>query len=192
MTPIEWVERLKPWVDKDLITRQVLVEKGILNDTYHPEMEKVHLENAAKLSKLIEKEGFPVLSNAGSEGVRLSWLIIHHSISLPAFMRESIIQMRLAAAQQDYILELLAYTEDRIAYFEGRPQLYGTNFDWEDGVLGPTPIADPEHLDVRRKSMGLPPLSTGLPLASHERPPKDPEGKLREFNQWLKRVGWRV
>lgn len=191
MTPEQWVDRLKPWVDKDLITRQVLLEKGILNDAYHPEMEKVHLENATKLSKLIQKEGFPVLSNAGNEGVRLSWLIIQHAISLPDFMKECLIQMRLAAAQHDYILELLAYTEDRVAYFEGRPQLYGTNFDWQDGVLAPTPIEDPQHLDTRRKSLGLPPLATSLPLASHERPPRDPEKKRQEFELWLKRVGWR-
>ncbi|MCM2350807.1 MAG: hypothetical protein NDI69_12360 [Bacteriovoracaceae bacterium] len=84
-------------------------------------MEKIHLSNAHKLSALIEKLGFPVLSNAGEQGVRLSWLIIQHAISWP----------------------------------------------------------------------GLPPVSTTPIFATMERPPMDPIKKKKEFEQWLKRVGWR-
>lgn len=186
-----WEEKLKFLVGQDHQMREVLLSKGILNDTYHPELEKIHLSNARKLSDLIEKLGFPVLSNAGEQGVRLSWLIIQHAISWPDFMRESIIQMRLAAAQNDYILELLAYTDDRIAYFEGRPQLYGTNMDWIDGEFKPTPVEDIEKLDARRKSLGLPPVSVTPIFPSMERPPLDPLKKQKEFEHWLVKVGWR-
>jgi hypothetical protein len=184
-----WEEKLSPLVDRDSFTRDALLRRGILSDAYHPEMEKVHLENARKLKALIDKNGFPVLSTAGEKGVRLSWLIIHHAISLPDFVRECLLEMRMAAANHDYPLDLLAYTEDRVAYFEGRGQLYGTNRDWDEGELKPTPIEDPAKLSVRRKSMGLPPQ---IPtLISEERPPKDPEKKGREFQEWLKKVGWR-
>lgn len=186
-----WEEKLKFLVGQDHQMREVLLSKGTLNDTYHPKLEKIHLSNARKLSDLIEKLGFPVLSNAGEQGVRLSWLIIQHAISWPDFMRESIIQMRLAAAQNDYILELLAYTDDRIAYFEGRPQLYGTNMDWIDGEFKRTPVEDIEKLDARRKSLGLPPVSVTPIFPSMERPPLDPIKKQKEFEQWLVRVGWR-
>ena len=170
--------------------RDTLLARGVLNDTYHPEMEKIHLANAKKLSEMIQKMGFPVLSNAGEKGVRLSWLIIQHSISWPDFMREGLTQMRLAAAQNDYILELLAYIDDRIAYFEGRPQLYGTSFDWIDGELKRTPVEEIAKLDLRRKSLGLPPAKPSLP--AEDRPPKDPVKKAKEFHEWLVKVGWRV
>lgn len=185
-----WAEKLKPMVQKDFTLRQVLVERGVLNDAYHPEMEKVHLENAAKLKKMIEKMGFPVLSNAGEEGVRLSWIIIMHAISLPSFMRDCLTEIRLAAGQHDYVLEYLAYIEDRVAYFEGRPQLYGTNMDWREGELRPTQITDPSKVDIRRKSLGLPPLSQSFPPPGQERPPKDPQKKAQEFEAWRLRVGW--
>jgi hypothetical protein len=185
-----WVDKLKPLVLRDQSIRETLERRGVLEDTYHPEMEKVHLDNSRKLQELIQQMGFPVTSNAGEEGVRLSWLIIQHSISMPDFMKESLVQMRLAAAQNDYPLELLAYTDDRIAFFEGRPQLYGTNFDWQDGSLRPTPIADPQNVDLRRKSLGLPPLAETLFKFSHSRPPKDLEIKAKEFAAWLKKVGW--
>lgn len=185
-----WEEKLSFLVQQDHATREVLLQKDVLSDTYHPEMEKIHLANAKKLFGMIEKMGFPVLSNAGEKGVRLSWLIIHHAISWPDFMRESLTQMRLAAAQHDYILELLAYTDDRIAYFENRPQLYGTNMDWIDGDLKRTPIADPTYLDQRRKALGLLPVSLVPVPPGEERPPKDPAKKLQEFKAWQRRVGW--
>lgn len=187
-----WEEKLKFLVDQDQAMREVLLQKGILSDSYHPEMEKLHLANAQKLSKMIQSMGFPVLSNAGEKGARYAWLIIHHAISWPDFMRESLIQMRLAAAQHDYSLELLAYTEDRVAYFEGRPQPYGTNLNWIDGELKRTPILEPQKLDLRRRAVGLPPIAQVPIPPSQERPPKDPVKKEQEFQDWLLRVGWKL
>lgn len=191
MIDISWEEKLQFLVDRDHQMREVLLERGILADTYHSEMEKIHLANARILSEMIEKMGFPVLSNAGEKGVRLSWLIIHHAISWPSFMQEGLIQMRLAVADDDYIPELLAYIEDRVAYFEGRPQLYGTNLDWIDGELKMSPVADPVHLDLRRKSLGLLPISEIGIANIIERPPKNPQQKELEFKIWLVKVGWR-
>lgn len=93
-----WVEKLTFLTDKEYQIREVLREKGILNDAYAPALEKIHLENAQKLSRLIQEMGFPVLSNAGEKGVHLSWYIVYQSLPWPDFMRESLVQMRLAAA----------------------------------------------------------------------------------------------
>lgn len=191
MFDVTWEEKLNFLVQQDHQMRNILLEKGVLSDAYHPEMEKVHINNAKRLKELIDKKGFPVLSNAGEKGVRLSWLIIHHAISLPDFMKECLTEMRLAAGQNDYLLDLLAYTEDRVAFFEGRPQLYGTNADWIDGELKRTPIEDPTKVDLRRKSMGLPPMLATLSANSLERPPKDPVKKAKDFQDWLIKVGWR-
>ena len=190
MFDLTWEEKLKFLVDQDHQMREILIERGILSDTYHKEMEKVHLNNARILSGMIEKMGFPVLSNAGEKGVRLSWLIIQHSISWPAFMRDCLFQIRLAVAANDYIPELLAYLEDRILYFEGKPQLYGTNMDWIDGELKRTPIEDLPHVDARRKALGLPPLKQDQ-LPTFDKPPKNPAQKELEFKSWLIKVGWR-
>ncbi len=187
----DWKNKLTSLVERDQFIQDALSTRGILEDTYQPELEKVQLENALKLKVIIEKNGFPVISNAGDDGVQLSWLIIQHAISLPDFMRECLTQMRLAAAQDDYPKDLLAYTEDRICFFEGRGQLFGTNFDWEEGELRPTPIEDPKFLDGRRLAMGLPPIAESLFKIVHSHPPKDPVKKAVEAKKWLKKVGWR-
>jgi hypothetical protein len=49
----------------------------------------------------------------------------------------------------------LAYLEDRVLINEGKPQLYGTQFHFADGKLQPRPITNKEHLEQRRKSVGL-------------------------------------
>lgn len=192
MNEIEWTEKLSPLVERDNFIRDALVKRGTLNDSYHKEMEKVHLYNAKKLKDLIDTHGFPVLSSAGEKGVQLSWLIIQHAISWPDFMLESLTQMRLAAAASDYPLDLLARTEDRIRIYQGHLQIYGTNLDWQDGELKPTPCEMPESLNLRRKSMGLPPLEDGGITVSSERPPLDVEKKHQEYLEWLKKVGWRI
>lgn len=191
MFDLTWEEKLGFLVQQDHQMRDILLQRGVLSDTYHPEMEKVHLNNARKLKEMIKKMGFPVLSNAGEKGVRLSWLIIQHAISLPDFMKDCLTEMRLAAGQNDYILELMAYTEDRVAFFEGRPQLYGTNADWIDGELKRTPIEDISKVDLRRKAVGLPPISNVPVQSPMDRPPKDPEKKAIEFEAWLIKTGWR-
>ncbi len=187
-----WITRLSPLVERDHFIREGLLTRGVLNDAYHKEMEKVHIENAHKLEALIKKNGFPVLSNAGEKGTRLAWIIVIHAISLPDFMKECLTQMRLAAASQDYPLDLLATIEDRVLYFEGKGQLYGTQFDWIEGELKPVPIQDISSLPYRRRSMGLPPMPSEVSRVTEERPPKDAPKKAAEFSVWLKKVGWRV
>ncbi len=191
MIDLTWEEKLRFYVDQDHQMKNLLLEKGTLNDCYHLELEKVHLNNAKKLSLLINKLGFPVLSNAGETGVRLSWLIIQHSVSLPDFMKDCLFQMRLAAGQNDYPLDLLAHTEDLVSYLEGRAQLYGTNSDWIGISFQLTPVEDPSKLNFRRKSMGLPPLGPNFKPLFQGRPPADPEFREKAFKKWLSRVGWR-
>lgn len=187
-----WVEGLERLVQREQFIRDALEKRGVLEDAYHPELKKVQTENAHKLKLMLEQRGFPVLSSAGEEGVRLSWLIIHHAVSLPDFMRTCLEQMRMAGAQDDYPLDLLAYTEDKICFLEGREQVFGTHFDWIAGELKPTPIGDEKFLDERRKAAGLPPMAESLPRVSHVPPPKDPDKRLSEMEAWLKEVGWRV
>jgi hypothetical protein len=185
-----WINKLKILVQKDLDLKNVLNEKNLTIDFYPRELESLHIKNAKILEKLIEKNGFPVLSNAGEEGVRLSWIIIQHSISLSDFMRSCLDQMRLAAAQNDYPLELLAYTEDLIAYLEGRGQIYGTHMEWREGELCPSRIEDPQYVDLRRKSLGLSKLDEQVKNLFLERPPRDEEKWKTNFKHWAKRVGW--
>ena len=57
----------------------------------------------------------------------------------------------------------VAMLEDRIRTFEGRPQRYGTQFDWDEhGHLSLLPLEDPAGVDARRRAIGLGPLAQDL------------------------------
>ena len=94
----------------------------------------------------------------------------------------------------------VARTEDRICFFEGRGQIYGTNFDIDDnGDFSPTLIADVEHVNKRRESIGLPPLENTIlemrVLHAKETNVTAAEEKTKkqhtQFIEWTKKVGWR-
>jgi hypothetical protein len=88
--------------------------------------------------------------------------------------------------------------EDRDRCSEGRPQLYGTQLDWDDnGQLSPLTIDDPETVDARRQKIGLKPLVEALRdkrqelEARGEGPPGDWDARQREMELWYRRTGWR-
>ncbi len=59
----------------------------------------------------------------------------------------------------------LADLTDRVLVGQQKRQVYGTQFRVVDGKLKPQPIEDEEHVDDRRKEVGLPPLKAYLKLA---------------------------
>jgi hypothetical protein len=80
--------------------------------------------------------------------------------------------------------------------YEGRGQMFGTQFDWDaEGRMSPAPIADPSMVDSRRATLGLPPIAEAVEdmrarVAAEGGEPPPPERRA-EFEAWLKRVGWR-
>ena len=95
------------------------------------------------------------------------------------------------------ITKNLAYLKDRIAVFEGKSQLYGTQFDWnKNGELSPQRFDDLSKVNQRRKSIGLNSISEQTKIirqqAKNENhsPPLDFEKKKRDFDSWRRKVGW--
>ena len=84
-----------------------------------------------------------------------------------------------------------AMLEDRIRFFEGWPQLFGTQLKPDDaGRLLPYPIEDPEHVEERRRAVGLEPLFVVLARAEPAPLPGDRARFQRAYEAWLRRVGW--
>jgi len=195
-----WREKLIAAARHDLEVRAQLASNGALFDGYHPEMEAVHIDNARLLQAAIEAiGGWPVRSRFGDDGSAAAFMIAQHAISLPTFQRNALTLLLDAAQQGEINIVDTAYLADRIAVFEGRPQVFGTQFDWDDaGQLSPAPIADPAGVEERRASVGMPPLSEAIAemraraSAEGERPPADRAERQAAFEAWARRVGWRA
>lgn len=181
--------------EKDLKFRIHLLQENLLTEDYHVEMEKIHIDNARKLKHIIKEIGFPTVQKVGQEAYDAAWLIIQHAISLPVFMKSCLTLMK--KEKKDINPIHIAYLEDRIHFFEHKPQLYGTQFDWdENGVLNPAPFDDLDKVNERRKKLQL---NTLEQQTSHlrneakiekENPPSDWEQKQLQFEIWRKQVGW--
>ena len=86
---------------------------------------------------------------------------------------------------------------DRIAVFENKPQLYGTQFDWdENGELSPKNFDDLIKVNLRRNSIGLNSLEKQTEIIrkqaknENQLPPTDFEKRKIEMEKWKKSVGW--
>lgn len=181
---------------RDFETRQRLAADLSLFDGYHPEMQAVHEENAAILDHIVEERGWPGSDMVGEDGAEAAWLIVQHAIGLPEFQRRCLKFLDAAAAAGSIPPWQPAYLLDRILTYEGKPQVYGTSFDWdEEGLMSPRPIADPASVDDRRASVGLPPLAEATALhrmqTEHQPKPKDYAERQCDMEKWAKSVGWR-
>lgn len=185
----------------DLALRDELVADGSLFDGYHPAMRALHEANADRLAAIIAAHGWPSPDQVGPDQVgpdqvgdeasKAAWLVVQHAISRPALMR----QVRdLTRGSPAIAAAHWAMLDDRIAVFEGRPQVHGTQFDWDDaGLMSPLPIADPPGIDTRRAEVGLPPLAeaTARHRAAAGEPQADRDRHRQGAEAFAREVGWR-
>ena len=191
------VEELLALKRRDVATRARLLESGVLLDGYSDEMEQVHLENAAALETILEDHGWPGTSLVGEEGAEAAWLVAQHAISLPDFQHYCLRWLSRTVAAADAPPWQEAYLSDRIRMNEQRPQIYGTQLDWDsEGELSPWPIEAPAEVDKRRDEVGLVPLAEAVELARQHaqdeghQPPVDHEKSRLQQKAWARRVGW--
>src|SRR5947209_1662501 len=176
--------------EEDARVRAEVIQNASLFDGYHPRMEEVHRRNAARLKEIIAEHGWPGRSLVGEDGSLAAWFIAQHAIGDPPFQRTALRLLREALAKGEVTPAQPAYLEDRIRCFEGRPQVYGTQFEPdENGVLQPSPIADPEHVNERRCSIGLNTIEERtLEMRAGQEPEPNPQARAeyeRKYQEWL-------
>ena len=181
----------------DLACREKLVQNGQLGEGYNEEMKELHEKNAKILNNIVDTIGYPTIDKVGIKANEAAWLIIQHSISQPALMKKCAALLKSAVRENKASPQNLAYLTDRIAVFEEKLQLYGTQFDWdENGNLSPNPYDNLNKVNERRKSIGLNTLEEQTELIriraknENQSPPKDLEKRKQEIEQWKKNVGW--
>jgi hypothetical protein len=198
----EWTairDELLAMADHDLRVRAELAADGSLFHGYNARMQAVHDSNADRLAAILDAHGWPGEHRVGREAAKAAWLVVQHAIAQPALQRRALELLREAVRQGAAPALHAAMLEDRILCMEGRPQLYGTQFDWDpDGNMSPLPIESADQVDARRQAVGLGDLAhevrarRAAVAESHEQPPGDWAERQREMDAWCRKVGWRA
>lgn len=190
-------EKIIDLKNADLALREKLVQNGQLGNGYNEKMKELHDRNAKALNDIVDTIGYPTIDKVGQEACEAAWLIIQHSIGQPGLMKKCAVLLESAVNENKADPKNLAYLTDRIAVFEGKPQLYGTQFDWdENGNLSPNLFDDLIQVNERRKSIGLNTLEEQTEMIKrraqkeNQSPPTDFEKRKEEMEKWKKTVGW--
>jgi len=174
---------------RDLKLREGLLQEGKLFGGYNKEMEKLHNDNAQRLEEIINAIGWPTGAKVGTDGAEAAWLILQHAIARPDLLKSCLSLLQQAAERGEIPAKYPAYLEDRICFFQGQPQKYGTQFDWDEkGQLNYWPLQDEENVDQLRKDIGLPPLAEQVKVMRQRELPGKAKSRLtrgKGGSSWL-------
>ena len=165
----------------------------MLGDGYQPEMQEIHERNAARLETIVGDHGWPGKSLVGEDGAEAAWLILQHAISRPDLMRAYLPLLEKAANDGEIPRANVAYLTDRICFFEGRLQMYGTHYDLDDeGRRTAYALEDASLVNERRAAVGLPLLQAEVRAPSSSAAlPEVVKQERMERDEWARSVGWR-
>jgi hypothetical protein len=160
----EWVKRqLKAMVDIDQRIRksfsQAPAGEDVVAQRYYVNQVAMRMLaqdpiNTRALQAMLAVHGWITISAFGEEAEHDAWLLVQHAN--PDFQREILGRLEKLLPSGETSPKSFAYLYDRVAMHEHRPQRYGTQ--WHCVAVGhaePVPIEDAEHVDDRRKTVGL-------------------------------------
>lgn len=176
----------------DLRVRAELAAEGSLSEGYHPRMEEVHRANAQELRSVIQEHGWPNEALVGPDGAEAAWLVAQHAVGEPDFMRRCRDLLDEESSHGQVPRWQFAYMDDRIRVLEGRPQRFGTQFDFRPEGVEFLELEDPSQVDIWRKELGLPSLAAVLEKVKVDRLPTPEEQAARHAAEllWRQKVGW--
>lgn len=132
---------------------------GMTTETFYAEFERIMRENAGWLEARIDRAGWFDIKSSGEEADDAAFIIVQHSDYNVPFQRKALGLLKKLAAEKNTNPKNVAYLTDRVARAAGTPQTYGTQGACTGpGKWEPIEIAEPETVDARRASLGLPPL----------------------------------
>jgi hypothetical protein len=122
-------------------------------------VQRMDMENLTWLKRLVKDNGIPTVAQVGESGVHWTWLLVQHADDDPQFQMsvQPIFVQRQKAGELP--ADDVAKLTDRVLLAAGKPQRFGTQFDWYSGqfkLKGAGNIAD---IEANRQALGLMPLA---------------------------------
>lgn len=115
--------------------------------------------NVIVVSKILDERGWLGADIVGQRGNQALFLVVQHADI--TVQEKYLPMMRDAVKKGNAAASSLALLEDRVALGKGRRQIYGSQIgrDKETDTYYVSPLEDPDHVDERRKEVGLEPIA---------------------------------
>jgi hypothetical protein len=158
-------EELARMVSVDQAVQQRINERAQAGQTIAPadfaRRDSVFAANLERMRVILADHGWPGRHLVGEEGSHDAWLLLQHADRDTALQRTALDLLGRAVSAGDASGRDLAYLTDRVRVAEGRPQVYGTQLDYDArGCASPKPTENAADLDARRASVGLEPMAS--------------------------------
>lgn len=125
-----------------------------------PRMKRLDEENLRTFKALLDRWGWFDKTGWGKKADDEAWLLADHADGDLAFQTRVLGLLDPLVKSGETDPSHFAYLFDRVAVNGRRLQRFGTQgYCIGPGKWAPRPIEDPEHVDARRKAVGLSPLA---------------------------------
>jgi hypothetical protein len=118
-------------------------------------VQRVDTDNLAWLRKVVRDNGIPTVAQVGESGVHWTWLLVQHADDDPQFQ----VSVQPIFAQRQLAGELpaddLAKLTDRVLLAAGKPQRFGTQFEWNSGQVKLKGAGSISAIEANRQALGL-------------------------------------
>jgi hypothetical protein len=117
--------------------------------------EKINKQNVKDLEELVNKKGWPKISNVGENAASAAYLIIQHSTI--ELQKKYISEIKKLCEENEAKWSNYAYMYDRIQMNENKPQKYGSQlrYNEEKKSYELYKLEDESKVDEWRKEVGL-------------------------------------
>ncbi|WP_414169170.1 DUF6624 domain-containing protein [Streptoverticillium reticulum] len=156
----------RPDIARDLINRATTARehrskllRGLLSEAEISMGLHIDHANALVLRRVMGANGWPGRSLVGEDGAEAAWQLALRADTLPDFQRLALRLLTTAVEHGEATIQQWAHLHDRCSINAGHAQLYGTQHRLGPDGVEALPIREPEHLDARRVTVGLPPFT---------------------------------
>lgn len=132
-------------IDQEVRTRtdKVPFDEWVATDT----------ESASLVKKIIAEHGPVTIDKFGAKASSDAWLLVQHCDHDPLF-QEEYLNLMLKTPKAFSSIDI-AFLTDRVKINKNEPQVYGTQFHFENGLAKALPTIDPKNINQRRAEVGL-------------------------------------
>jgi hypothetical protein len=135
--------------------RQDITPERMRDTAFAREMLRSQEHNARRMRQILVEHGWPGPALVGKDGTDAAWLLVQHG---GAEIQEQALELMRELVEPGVTAADIALLTDRILVERGRPQLYGTQFQFLEDKLVQYPVDDPDSVAARRAEVGLPPM----------------------------------